>query len=126
MAMGLFMGISSLIALFVIKMNTFSSYKTNVASLERITRSLNQASADLRGKDIDLIPPNYRDRESMTFIYNAILNQRAMNVQEAINLYEDQKYKNKMEEIERRKVLRFVFLQIRIHMQQISVPAVFR
>ncbi len=65
---------------------------------------MDQASADLRGKDIDLIPPNYRGRESMTFICNAVLNQRAMNVQEAINLYEDQKYRNMMEEIERRKV----------------------
>ena len=101
---GLFMGLSTLVALLVIKANTFSAYKANTASLARVTEDLNRANEELQGKDIDLIPPNYRDRESLNFIYEAIMNQRAMNVQEAINLYEDHKYKNKMQDIEQKKV----------------------
>ena len=102
--MALFFGGSSLMALWIIKVNAFNAYKTNTASLERVTESLNQANAALRGRDLDIIPSAYRDRASMTFIYDALMNQRAMNVQEAINLYEDQKYKNQMADIEARKV----------------------
>lgn len=102
--MGLFMGATACVALFIIKANTYSAYKTNTARLERVTEALNQANADLRGKNLDIIPPDYRDRESMTFIYESLMNQRAMNVQEAINLYEDQKYKARMQDIEQQKV----------------------
>lgn len=104
LGMGLFFGITALVALFIIKSNTFSAYKTNTANLQRVTESLNQANAELQGRNLDIIPPAYRDRESMNYIYDALINQRAMNVQEAINLYEDQKYKNQMADIEAKKV----------------------
>lgn len=100
----LFMGIIAFIALLVIKNNTFSAYKTNTARLEKATEELNKANAFLKDKDLSIIPPDYRNREAMIFIHEALMNQRAMNVQEAINLYEDHKYKQKMEDIEKKKI----------------------
>ena len=43
----------------------------------------------LKGHNAEIIPPDYRYRQAMDFIYNALRNQRAMTMQEAVNLYEN-------------------------------------
>lgn len=54
----------------------------------------------MQGHNIDVIPPDYRYRDAMAFFYNALRNQRAMTMQEAVNLYEDHLHKNRIEAME--------------------------
>ncbi len=54
--------------------------------------------------DFELIPQNYRHEETMRYICQALSNQRAMNIQEAINLYEDEQYKLKMEALHKEQI----------------------
>ena len=53
---------------------------------------------------MDVIPPDYRYRQAMTFFYNALKNQRAMTMQEAVNLYEDYLHKNRMEQMQAEQI----------------------
>lgn len=54
--------------------------------------------------DFDIIPENYRSEEMVRFIYNALQNQRAMTIQQAINLYEDDQHKSQMEALLREQI----------------------
>lgn len=55
--------------------------------------------------DFDYIPIDYRSAEIMKFLYNAIKNQRAVNLQQAINLYEDERHKEEMAELQRNQLI---------------------
>lgn len=54
--------------------------------------------------DIDLIPPEYCNREAMEYISEVLYNQRAINIAQAINLYEDEQYKMRMEMLHREQI----------------------
>lgn len=54
--------------------------------------------------NIDLIPPQYCNREAMEYISEVLYNQRAMNIPQAINLYEDKLYKMRMEMLHREQI----------------------
>lgn len=54
--------------------------------------------------DIDLVPPKYCNREAMEYISEVLYNQRAMNIAQAINLYEDEQYKMRMEMLHREQI----------------------
>lgn len=54
--------------------------------------------------DFELIPQDYRYKEAMIYICQALNNQRAMNIQEAINLYEDEQYKLKIEALHKEQI----------------------
>ena len=55
--------------------------------------------------DIDFIPQNYRYEEAMVFFYNVLINQRAFNLPQAINLYEDEKHKAAMKALQEEQLL---------------------
>lgn len=49
---------------------------------------------------IQVIPPDYQYSLATEYIYSCILNQRAATIGEAVNLYEDQLHKWKMEQMQ--------------------------
>ena len=54
--------------------------------------------------DKELLPPDYRDSDSLSFIYDALINQRATTIKEAVNLYEQDKQNKKIEDLERQQL----------------------
>ncbi len=58
--------------------------KSRKNSVERARDDLNKAMGMLQGRDISIIPPAYRHRQAMTFFYDALYNQKAMTMQEAV------------------------------------------
>ena len=55
--------------------------------------------------DFNFIPEAYRSESAMNFLYDMLINQRAVSLQQAINLYEEEKYRRRMEEIQRQQLL---------------------
>ena len=60
-------------------------------SLEKVKDAYNSAMESLEGLNLDIIPPAYRNREALTFFYDALYNQRAMTIQEAVLQYDSWK-----------------------------------
>lgn len=50
--------------------------------------------------DLVTIPPAYRYYSAALFFYNAFINQRALTVQQAVNLYEEELHRNRMEQMQ--------------------------
>lgn len=63
-----------------------------------------QLSDVLKNLNVGIIPPDYRYRQALEFIYKALLNQRATTMQQAVNLYEDDLHKRNMESMQRQQV----------------------
>ncbi len=54
--------------------------------------------------DFELIPEKYCSKNAIDYIYEVLYNQRAMNISQAINLYEDDQYKKRMEGLQREQI----------------------
>lgn len=50
--------------------------------------------------DIEIIPEDYRSDEQVKYIYKVLKNQRVNNIQQAVNLYEEEQHKARMEAFE--------------------------
>ena len=70
-------------------------------SIERAKEDLDNSIKALQGHDIEIIPPSYRHRQALTFFYDALYNQRAMTIQESVNLYDRWLRDNRMEAMQR-------------------------
>ena len=64
--------------------------------LKSVLTKITRLEAALSQHRIDLIPPAYRNRQAMTFFYEAIMNQRAATMPEAVNLYEEELHRKEM------------------------------
>ena len=69
-------------------------------TLKMINDHIDDLNRRLDGMDTDIIPPNYRYKQAMEYIYDALWNQRALTMQEAVNLYEDYLHKNRLESMQ--------------------------
>ena len=85
---------------FIISFNKRSMVKQKQISYEKNVSVITEMKEELRGMDIDIIPQAYRYRQAMDFIYQALINQRAMTMQEAVNLYEQEIHNKKMEDLQ--------------------------
>lgn len=72
-------------------------------SLKRVQTEMNSHEEEvvqicnaIDKNSISTIPPKYRYYYAAQFLYEALVNQRAMDMQEAVNLYEDYLYKQQM------------------------------
>lgn len=54
----------------------------------------------LENYDIEIIPEDYRSDEQVKYIYKVLKNQRANNIQQAVNLYEEEQHRARMEAFE--------------------------
>jgi hypothetical protein len=80
---------------------------------KKISDEMKQMNEELRKHNMDIIPPDYRYKEAMVFFYNALNNQRAMTIQEAVNLYEDYLHNNKMEAMQAEQLTKLNQLNIK-------------
>ncbi len=96
----LFIGLTAAGITYLVQYSHKSSLKGSMSTLSRLTKEMEANQQALQGHDIEIIPPDYRNRVAMSFIYNALRNQRAMTMQEAVNLYEDNLHKNRLEAME--------------------------
>ena len=66
--------------------------------------NIDSVCEDIRENDIKLIPPAYRFYNAVDFFYNAFINQRALTMQQAVNLYEDELRKDQMALMQQRQM----------------------
>ena len=71
---------------------------------EELAQIKNEVLSITKTYDFDLIPEKYRSKNAIEYIYEVLYNQRAMNISQAINLYEDDQYKKRMERLQREQI----------------------
>ncbi|MDO5751190.1 MAG: hypothetical protein Q4P78_08375 [Rothia sp. (in: high G+C Gram-positive bacteria)] len=65
-----------------------------IATIEAELRSLNQQYVS---EGMDQFPPNYTDAQTISTLYNLVKNYRASTLQEAVNIYEEDLHRHRME-----------------------------
>ena len=58
--------------------------------IEDCLERINDVCKEINEEDIALLPPDYRFYNAADFFYHAFTNQRAVTMQQAVNLYEDE------------------------------------
>lgn len=101
---GLFCGLIALGITFFVQVGHKSSLKKNVTALNNVAKEMERHKETLKGHDIEIIPPDYRYRQAMQFFYSALRNQRAVTMQEAVNLYEEFLHQNRMEAMQAEQI----------------------
>lgn len=87
--------------------------------IDNLKKALTEIDNNLSQYDINAIPSPYRNGMAIDFIYDVLKNQRATTMQQAINLYEEDKRNKKMESMQQQ--------QMRIQEQQLrSIQALQR
>ncbi len=89
----------------------FGIHRSNMSALEQnkqgLTDSLNRIDGICKEIDEDeicLLPPSYRFYNAASFFYNAFINQRALTMQQAVNLYEDEMRKDQMARMQQQQM----------------------
>ncbi|MBQ9606864.1 MAG: hypothetical protein IJV16_06785 [Lachnospiraceae bacterium] len=101
---GLFCGLVALGITFLVQAGHKSSLKKNATALNNVAKEIERHKETLKGHNVDIIPPDYRYRQAMQFFYTALRNQRAMTMQEAVNLYEEYLHQNRMEAMQAEQI----------------------
>lgn len=100
-----FIGIIAAIAFYSA---SYSERKSIITQMPKKLQKYNDICNKLKeieeNYDFDMIPPDYQEEETMEYIYNVIRNQRALSVRDAITLYEEEKYREEMKEIQERQI----------------------
>ncbi len=89
--------------------NSIAAKKEKVAEeIEGINEKINSNTYELNGlgstDDLEMIPPKYRTLEALECMYDFLVNKRALNIQQAINLYEDKKHHDEIERMHREQI----------------------
>lgn len=78
--------------------------ENNKLNLNTALENINEICAEIDENEIALLPPSYRFYNAAAFFYNAFINQRALTMQQAVNLYEDEMRKDQMALIQQRQM----------------------
>lgn len=78
--------------------NKTKTSKAQCLDLQSKIRSLKERH------DFNLIPDDYRNDEDLAFLINSLKTHRARTIEQAINLYEDMKHKQRMEDYQRTQI----------------------
>ena len=79
--------------------------RTAEAEIEEKIININDICQDINDEDIALLPPDYRFYNAAEFFYRAFTNQRALTMQQAVNLYEDEIRKDRMALIQQQQMV---------------------
>lgn len=71
---------------------------------EELAKTRNEIHSIATTYDIELIPEKYHNEAAMDFICEVLCNQRAINLSQALNLYEDDLHKKRMENFQREQL----------------------
>lgn len=96
-------GIIALV-LFLMMYGSKATFETSSKKYNEAIKKIAALKTALKKYDVDLIPPDYRYRQALNFIYTALVNQRAMNIQQAVNLYEDELRNNRIEDLQKQQL----------------------
>lgn len=83
------------------------TYQKNIDELQNalsVDERIVPGMTEIIVEDIQIIPQDYRYPLAVEFIYKCLLNQRAQNISEAVNLYEDQLHKWRMEQMQEKLI----------------------
>lgn len=83
------------------ELNHLTSTKDSIKQLEK---DMAEIEEKLKPYNIDVIPSQYRNGTALKFIYNALNSQRATTMQQAINLYEEDKRNRRFDEIQEQQL----------------------
>ena len=72
-----------------------------IEDVKKLESRIERIKQKMDNIDWSVIPPDYRNEQAMNFIYQALVNQRAMTMQEAVNLYEDELHKGRLETLQK-------------------------
>jgi len=117
LAAGLFAAVYFLQPLCVESME--KSIEGKKRRLEDLKKEIKYFESVLEKYDVNIIPESYRSREAMTFIYNALKNKRAITIQQAVNLLEEEKRLQKEREMQERQ-LKLQEEQLRLQREQLD------
>lgn len=71
---------------------------------DQLLQNLNDICETINPEYMHLIPRDYRHFHACQFFYNAFLNGRAMSMQQAVNLYEEELHRSRMEKMQLQQV----------------------
>ncbi len=71
---------------------------------DKINETKKRVIAELSPEEIELIPQIYWNDDALDFIYSSLKNKRAMSIQQAINLYEDEMYRHKQMQLQQETI----------------------
>lgn len=97
--------------LFGITMGVYDDKKKSVkireseAFIEDCLVKIDNICEDINEEDISLLPPDYRFYNAADFFYHAFTNQRALTMQQAVNLYEDEIRKDNIALMQQQQML---------------------
>lgn len=98
----------SIVGAGVYYISSYSQRKSLISQLpeklEKYDSVCGQLNAIEENYDFDIIPPDYRRDEPLNFIYRALSNQRVASIRDAINLYEEEKYREEMKAMQERQI----------------------
>lgn len=80
------------------------SVRENEVTLNKYISRIDEVCEGIDEDEIKLLPPDYRYYQAANFFYNAFINQRALTMQQAVNLYEDEKRKDQMARIQQQQM----------------------
>ncbi len=66
--------------------------KNNSAQINRNNAKINELGGLVNVNYLNLLPPDYRTSEAIEFIHSAFVNSRCFTMQEAVNLWEQEKH----------------------------------
>lgn len=83
--------------------NLMERQAKDIMKSEQLDNTKNQL-INFLSENLGIIPPNYRYALAVQYIYESMLNMRARNLTEAINLYEEQLHRWRIEDAQQRMV----------------------
>lgn len=89
---------------FLMSMSSRNTVNRNKARMDTCLNRINDICSEVDPADMSLLPPSYRFYNAAAFFYHAFTNQRALTMQQAVNLYEDEMRKDQMALMQRQQM----------------------
>lgn len=82
-------------------MQTKKQYDNTLSDIDKYQKDMRELE---KSCNLGLIPNPYRNSYAVNFIYDSLRNKRAISISQAINLFEDQCHKNRMENMQKQQL----------------------
>lgn len=100
----LFCGLIGTTIGFLISSTSQSAVKRSNEKISIYLKNIDNICMEVDEDELSLLPPSYRFYNAAAFFYNAFINQRALTMQQAVNLYEDEMRKDEIARIQQQQM----------------------
>ena len=107
----LFCGLVGTAVGFFISSSSKDAVKNSTEKMNSYLKNIDNICKEVDEDEIALLPPSYRFYNAAAFFYNAFINRRALTMQQAVNLYEDEMRKDEMALIQQRQMQSLASIQ---------------